>query len=562
MARQTNTRRLALRQQTRNLDRLREISEVAVRHGLGYLFERHNLWQAVSLRRREVPPPPDQLGRHIRQFLEELGPTFVKFGQLLSTRSDLLPHEIISELVRLQDRVPPFPVERARVVIEEDLHLSVERLFESFDPVPIAAASIGQVHRAVLPGGQEVVVKIQRPEAFSQIGRDIDLLYQIAGLLSDHFGDRMIVDPVKVVDEFAAGIIAELDYTLEGRNAERFSANFAEDPSTTIPKVFWTHSSRRVLTLSWTEGLTLNQLDFETLTILERYELADTITRCWFKQILTDGFFHGDPHPANITYIDAQHIALLDFGIAGSLSAEDLEQGTLLFLDIMDRDIPGVKRRLRRLGVKWDRDQDEEATAALELGFSRYFGVSLADIDPAALIREVLDIVYKLHLDLPTRFLMLEKSLLTIEGVVTQIYPDFNVFEIARPYARRLLLRRYRPDVIGGRVVRESLSLAEVLREYPYQLHDVLEEMRDGSFEIGFAHRGLDDLFHKLDILTNRMVVALVAAALGVASSIIAAFVTGGPTLLGVSVWGIPGFVTALFFGIWLMWAIFRSGRM
>jgi ubiquinone biosynthesis protein len=555
-------RRIGLREGTRNLDRLREISEVAVRHGLGYFFERHNLWQVVSLRRREVPPPPSQLGRHIREFLEELGPSFVKFGQLLSTRSDLLPHEIVSELVRLQDRVPPFPVTQARSVIEADLHLSVERLFESFDPVPIAAASIGQVHRAVLPGGIEVVVKVQRPEAFRQIERDIDLLYQIAGLLSDHFADRLMVDPVKVVDEFAAGISAELDYTLEGRNAERFAANFQEESSVAIPEVFWSHSSRRVLTLSWTEGNTLNQLDLEALTMLERYQLAETISRCWFKQILDDGFFHGDPHPANITFIDSQHIALLDFGIAGSLSLEDLEQGTLLFLDIMDRDIEGVKRRLQRLGVKWSRDQDEEATSALELGFSRYFGVTLADIDPAALLREVLDIVYKLHLDLPTRFLMLEKSLLTIEGVVTQIYPDFNVFEVARPYARRLLVRRYRPDVVGGRLARSLVSYGEVLREYPYQLHDVLEEMRDGQFEIGFAHKGLEDFSHKLDILTNRMVVALVASSLGVASSIIAVFITGGPHLLGVSVWGIPGFVAALFFGIWLMWAIFRSGRM
>lgn len=555
-------RHLGVRERARNLDRLRQISEVAVRHGFGYLFERHNLWHVIPLRRRQVNPPPPQLGRHIREFLEELGPTFVKFGQLLSTRSDLLPHEIVTELVRLQDQVPPFPVEAARAVLEEDLGLTTERLFVSFDPVPLAAASIGQVHRAVLPGGVEVVVKVQRPDASRQIQRDIDLLRQVADLLKEHLGDRLFVDPISVVEEFSRSIFAELDYNLEGRNAERFAADFASADPVAIPRVFWSHSSRRVLTLGWQGGETLNQLDIDGLSHTDRHSLAETIANAWFKQILENGFFHGDPHPANIVFLDPHRIALLDFGIAGSLSTTDLEQGTLLFLDIMDRDIDGVKRRLQRLGIRWPRGKDAGVTAALELGFSRYFGASLSDIDPGALIKEVFDIIYDLHLELPARFLLLEKSLLTVEGVVTRVYPDFNVFEAARPYARRLLLRRYRPDVVAGGALRSASSYVEVFRDYPFQLHDLLEEMRDGELEIKFVHTGLEDFSHKLDILTNRVVVALVALSLGVASSIVAVFVTGGPHILGVSVWGIPGFLAALFFGVWLMWAILRSGRM
>jgi len=557
-----NQRHLGVRGRARNLDRLRKISEVAVRHGFGYLFDRHNLWQAIALRRRKVSPPPSQLGRHIREFLEELGPTFVKFGQLLSTRSDLLPHEIVVELVRLQDQVPPFPAKQARAVVEEDLGLTLERLFVSFDPVPLAAASIGQVHRAVLPGGIDVVVKVQRPEAAGQITRDIDLLYQAADLIKEHLGDRLFVDPVRVVDEFSRSIFAELDYTLEGRNAERFAVDFADTESVSIPPVYWTHSSRRVLTLGWQPGDTLNQIDIEALEPAERYRLAETIANAWFKQILENGFFHGDPHPANILYVDPGHITLLDFGIAGSLSTADLEQGTLLFLDIMSRDIPGVKRRLQRLGIRWPRDKDEGVTTALELGFSRYFGASLSDIDPAVLIKEVFDIIYGLRLELPPRFLLLEKSLLTVEGVVTQIYPDFNVFEIARPYARKLLARRYRPDVAVTGAFRAATAYAEVFRDYPFQIHDLFEAMRDGEFEIKFVHTGLEDFSHKLDILMNRLVVSLVAVSLGVASSIVAVFVTGGPHLLGVSVWGVPGFVATLFFGVWLMWAILRSGRL
>ncbi len=548
--------------QGRNLDRLRQISEVAVRHGFGYLFERHNLWTVLALSKREVPPAPPHLGRHVREFLEELGPTFVKFGQLLSTRPDLVPHEVLQQLVRLQDNVSPFPFERVRAVVEEELGLTLERLFTSFDPVPIAAASIGQVHRAVLPGGIEVVVKVQRPDAAHQIQRDIELLEQAASLMRDHLGERLFADPVAVVQEFARSISAELDYTLEGRNAERFASHFSGSESVSIPRVYWTHSRRRVLTLEHMGGTTLNLLDLEELGFEQRSRLAESIADAWFKQILEDGFFHADPHPANIMYLEPGRIALLDFGMAGALSREDLEQGTLLFLDVMSRDIEGVKRRLARLGVRWPREKDREVTAALELGFARYFGLKLADLDAGALIREVFDLIYQLHLNLPSRFLLLEKSLLTLEGVATTVYPDLDVFHLARPYARSLLARRYRPDSVIAGAGRSLEAYARVIQEYPFQLHDLLEELRDGELEIKFVHMGLDDFGHKLDVLTNRVVIGLITATLGLASSIVAVFVTGGPHILGLSVWGIPGFFGSFVFGVWLMWAIVRSGRM
>ncbi|MBU2602136.1 MAG: phosphotransferase [Actinobacteria bacterium] len=546
----------------RNLDRLRQISEVAVRHGFGYLFERHNLWTVLALRKREVPPAPPQLGRHVREFLEELGPTFVKFGQLLSTRPDLIPHEVLEQLVRLQDQVPPFPFDTVRAVVEEELGLTLERAFVSFDRVPIAAASIGQVHRAELPGGAQVVVKVQRPDAARQIRRDIELLEQTALLMKEHMGERLFADPVAVVQEFARSISAELDYTLEARNADRFASHFSGSQSVSIPRVYWTHSRRRVLALEYTHGTTLNLLDLEEMGYAERSVLAETIADAWFKQILEDGFFHADPHPANIMYLEHGRIALLDFGMAGALSREDLEQGTLLFLDVMGRDLEGVKRRLARLGVRWPREKDHEVTAALELGFARYFGLKLADLDAGALIHEVFDLIYHLHLNLPSRFLLLEKSLLTLEGVATTVYPDLNVFQMARPYARRLLVRRYRPDVALAGAGRSFEAYARVLRDYPFQLHDLLEEMRDGELEIKFVHMGLDDFGHKLDVLTNRVVIGLITATLGLASSMVAVFVTDGPHVLGLSVWGIPGFFGSFVFGVWLMWAIVRSGRM
>ncbi len=546
----------------RNLDRVRQISEVAVRHGFGYFFERHNLLEVLRIRRHHVRPEPGQRGRHIREMLEELGPTFVKLGQLLSTRPDLVPADVIEELIKLQDEVPGFSAEQAREVIETELDLSLERLFVSFDPEPVAAASIGQVHRAILPGGYAVVVKVQRPEAARQIERDIELMYQVAEFMQDHLADRLFVHPGKVVDEFANSITRELDYLLEARNIERVRANFAGVEDVLVPRVYWRYTRNRVLTMEYVEGTTLKRLDLRGLTLGDKRALADVLARAWFKQILEDGFFHADPHPSNILYRADGSIALLDFGIVGHLSREDLEEGTRLFLAIMDEDISAVKRRLRRLGVVWHNSRDDEMTQALEEGFNRYFGVSLAEIDPRVLLREIFDIIYSMHVELPTRFLMLDKTLLLLEGAVSGVYEEFNVFEVARPYARRLLQHRFWPGEVRSRTARSAAAYMDVIRDYPFQLHSIFEEMKDGELAVRFVHEGLDGFINRIDVMTNRVVVAMIAISMGVGSAMIGVFVEGGPQLLGLSVWGLPGLAAAAFFGVWLMWAIIRSGRL
>jgi ubiquinone biosynthesis protein len=558
----TPLRSPSLVSRARNFERVRQISEVAVRHGFGYFFERHNLWEILHLRRRRAEPLPTQRGRHIREMLEELGPTFVKFGQLLSTRPDIVPPDVIEELVKLQDQVPGFPFDVARDVIEHELGLSLDRLFVTFDAQPIGAASIGQVYGAVLPGGHRVIVKVQRPTARQQIDRDLDLLYQIGELLRDHMGERMFVDPVRVVEEFAQSIRKELDYTLEGRSIERFAENFRDDLDVEIPKVIWRYSTKRVLTMQYFEGPTLNDLDVNSLTLGERRRIAEVLAGAWFKQIFEHGFFHGDPHPANLLYLAPDRIALLDFGIVGMLSDDDIENGTRLFLAILDRDLSAVKRRLRRLGVTWDASQDAKVDEALEMTFNRYFGLSLDDLDPAAFLTDILDLIYSLHLQLPTRFLLLDKALITLEGVVSAIYPEFNVFESARPYARRLITQRYLPHNLAERFSRSFAAYRDVFQDYPFQVHRLLEEAKDGELAIRFVHLGLEGFAHKLDLLTNRVVVTLIAISMGATSAFIAIFVDAGPQLFGLSIWGIPGLLAAAFFGVWLMWAILRSGRL
>ncbi len=557
----SQTKHPGLLARIRNIERMREISEVAVRHGFGYFFERHRLVHLLPRwRRRRIEVPVAQRGRHIREMLDELGPTFVKFGQLLSTRRDIVPPDIVQELVMLQDRVSPFPFNVVRGIVEEDLGLTLEQAFESFETEPLASASIGQVHGAVLPGGHKVVVKVQRPEAPRQIRKDIELLLQFAELMEERVAAPF--SPTGLVQEFSRSIHRELDYVLEARNAMRFADNFRDDKAVSIPRIYWRYCSGHVLTMERVEGPTLNSLEVAALPVQKRKALAETISLCWLKQVLHDGFIHADPHPANIVYLGDGRIALLDFGMVGSLRADDLEEGTRLFSHVMDSDIAGIKRSLKRLGLHWTPSNDEAITQALEEGFSRYFGVSLAKVDIRSLLHQAFDTIYSLRLRLPSRFLVLDKAILTLEGVVNQIYPDVNLFEVAGGFATELRLRLLDPRRIKDRGQRYAAEYAQILSDYPMQLHDLLDELRAGELEVKYRHTGLEDIIHRLDIIANRVVVALVCIALGVTSTAVAIIIEGGPHLGGVSVWGVPGFVGSLFFGAWLIYAIIRSGRL
>ncbi|NLO27466.1 MAG: AarF/ABC1/UbiB kinase family protein [Actinobacteria bacterium] len=492
--------------------------------------------------------------------LDELGPTFVKFGQLLSTRPDIVPPDIVEELVRLQDDVSPFDFSIVDQVIREDLGLTIVRAFESFDAEPLASASIGQVHSARLPGGRKVVVKVQRPDAARRIGQDIELLLQFAELLEGRL--EIGFSLVELVREFARTINRELDYVLEARNAARFSANFADDDSVRIPALFTRYCSSRILTMERIEGPTLNDPAIMALPLEERKVLAETISACWFRQILHHGFVHADPHPANIVYLGEGRIGLLDFGMVSVLRADDLEEGTKLFLRVMRSDIPGIKRSLKRLGMQWHPAVDEAVTQAIEDSFSRYFGVSVKNVDVRTLLHQVIELVYSLRLRLPSRFLALDKAVLTLEGVVNRLYPDINLFEIAGRYTGELKWGLVDPRRVPTRLQRYAAEYAQIFSEYPLQVYDVLNELRDGEVEIKFRHTGLEGMIHRLDVIANRVVVALVSIALGVTGMAVAVTVDGGPQVGGLSLWGIPGLVAALIFGVWLIYAIIRSGRL
>jgi ubiquinone biosynthesis protein len=549
----------------RNLGRISEIAQVAVRHGFGYFFETHRLTDLLPGRPKlsAAAASPSERGRHLREMLDELGPTFVKFGQLLSTRPDVVPPDIVVELQKLQDDVRPVPYEDVERVIREDLELSVEQLFTDFDPTPIAAASIGQVHRATLPNGRRVAVKVQRPNAPRQIEADLALLYQAARLIRERVRALEFIDPRQLVDEFARSIRQELDYRLEARNAEAFHHQFSGHPHVQIPRVYWSYTRTRVLTLELIEGVQLADLPLDAWEMEERRRLAYLMAETWMTMIFRHGFFHGDPHPANILVLGrADQIGLVDFGAVGKLTDDDLSKLTRMFIDAASENVEALPKRLAELGVRYPKEREEEFLAELREIYYRYYGASLAEIDPMQIIREAFQLIYSMNLQLPTRFLLLDRAIATLGSVGVDLYPDFNVFEVARPYARSLLIDRFRPRRMAARARKETLRLGEMVLELPYQLHDTLEQVRDGQIEVGFVHKGLDDLLNRLDVVFNRLVVAMIVAGGLIGSSLIGIFAKAGPHVLGINIISVLGFAFSGLLGMWLLWGVVRSGRL
>ena len=345
--------------QQRNLGRMSEIAQVAVRHGFGYWLESHKLTDLLPWPRTpvalEAEAAPTKRGQHLREMLDELGPTFVKFGQLLSTRPDIVPPDIITELRALQDDVTPFPFSEVERVIREELELPVEKLFTSFEEKPMAAASIGQVHRAVLPNGKRVAVKVQRPDAPRQIEADLALLYQAARIAKDRVRALDFINARELVDEFGRSIRQELDYRLEARNAQTFHRNFSGHPHIRVPHVYWSYSRAARADARAARGRAARRPRLRRVHARRAPATSRiSITEAWMTMIFRHGFFHGDPHPANILVLGPDQIGLVDFGQTGKLSDDDMSKLTALFIDAAEENVDALPKRLGDLGVRYD----------------------------------------------------------------------------------------------------------------------------------------------------------------------------------------------------------------
>ena len=543
-----------------NLARFSEIGRVLVRHGFGFVFD-------VRRDRREKKGVQEFLapnfGVRLRRTLDDLGPTFVKFGQLLSTRSDILPEGVLLELQKLQDTVKPMPAGAAQAIIEKELGAPVEELFDRFDHVPLGSASIGQVHHAVLRGGEFVAIKVRRPEAPARVESDLRLMREFADFLDRRFGRRIFIDIRGLVAEFEGVIRRELDYASEAENARRFAANFADTP-VVIPEIYLDLSTSRVLTMEYIEGTRFHDIRPLLLTPSERRRVASMGADAIFRMAFEDGFFHGDPHPGNLILTPDGSLALLDFGMVGYMSRGDIEALSKLFIAVVQRDAGAALRALEMLGVRYATEVRGDLVRDLREFLNKYSGLSVGEVTLGQALSELIGLARRYQLRVPPVFPLLTKALVTAEGLARSIDPTINVYEVARPYARRLLTERYSPEAVLGTARERAFEYAGYVEDYPEQLRQLLAELADGELEVQLRHGGLDELIGEVDVLANRLVFAVVSGALLLGSCMLGVFGKGGPEvpLLGVQVVSFVGFTLSVVMSSILLFFIFRSGRL
>jgi ubiquinone biosynthesis protein len=543
------------------------MTEILVRNGLGFMVEQLALERFVPrfMRRRPVRAEAG-IGRlsvpeRVRRTLEELGATYIKLGQFLSGRADLLPSDYIEELSKLLDRAPPVPADEIREVIEQELGAPVQELFAAFDDMPIASASIGQVHRATLFDGQEVVVKVQRPDIEEVVEADLDFLLRQARFLENRSEMMRDHNVVAIGEELARSLREELDYQVEGRNAERLRNNLRRDPRFMVPEVYWSLTSRRVITLEYLDGIQFNQLDRLRDAGYKLPSIAEVGVEAYLKQIFVDGFYHADPHPANLMVVGDQ-IAFVDFGTAGYLTPGQKEMLGDMFLQIIDEDAGGVARTVVRMGATRGRPSLDAMERDLQRLLVRYWGIALEEIPVGEMLAEIFKTAYRHKVYLPGDLALLARTIITLEGTGRMLDPEFVLVDAVRPFAMRLVRERMSPLVAGRRAMRTLRQAADLAQAFPRRLDDLWDQLEEGELTFGVDVRRLDTLINKANSMINRVAFSVVVAALIVGSALI---LHGGKErwelpILGV---GIPvaqiAFLGAVAAGAWLLISMIRS---
>jgi len=550
----------------RHLRRYRQIAQVFIRYGFGELAETLELLPYRSLPRRllrRFRPTAPRLGapRRLRMALEELGPTFVKLGQVLSTRPDLLPPAYVAELARLRDSVPPGPWEPVRAQIEGELGRPLEELFASFDPQPLAAASLAQVHPATLPNGASVVVKVQRPGIEETIETDLEILFNVARLLQDRTPLGELYDLPGIVEEFATTLRAELDFYREGRNADRFRDNFAEEPYLYIPKVYWDYTTRRVLVLERIEGIKIDDVEGLDEAGYDRHRVALHAMRMIVKEVLEDGFFHADPHPGNFVVMPDEVIGAMDFGMVGYLTRRDRADLIRLYIHVVQLDEERIVDQLMRMGMVAGRADRDGLRRDIGRLLRRYQGLPLKAIRAGEVLQEALPIAFRHHLRLPSELWLLGKTLAMMEGVGLKLAPDFDPFAVSEPYVRRFVLQMASPAQWGPALLYGASEWGFLLTMLPRVGTRILTQVERGELEMTLRHQGLEQALARLDRLANRISLSLLLAALIVGLALVVpAFHLAERGGLLVALFGL-GFAGVAFLGLWVIVSILRSGR-
>ena len=544
----------------KDLGRVHEIALILIRYGFGDAVRRLGLaniidragkvlhWSEIEELAHLEPPA------RVRKALEEMGPTYVKLGQILATRSDLFSAEWIAEFARLQDQVQAVPFAEIEPQLLEDLGGEIDEFFTEFEREPLATASIGQVYRACLKNDAQVIVKVRRPGIRATVEADLRLLKQLAEIADRESKDLRRFQPKEVIHQFTLSMRRELDLASECRNAERIAAAFSDDPVLVIPTVYWQLTSERMNVQQYIDGIPAYDLVAIEKAGLERKKLAESGTNIVLKMVLEDGFFHADPHPGNLFFLAENRIAFIDFGMVGRLTEERRSQVVHLLQGVISRNTSQVVRIL----LKWSGDSPvntDSLTTDVDGFIDQYHDVALKDLDIAAFITDLTTLLRDHQLMLPPDLTLLMKSLITLEGMGRQLDPDFNMVEVASPFIQRALFKRYTPDALLKQGWQSFSGMVELLTELPNDLHRLLELARRGALGVRLDITRPEWLAKELDRVVNRLSVSLITSSLIVGSSIVSTVEGGGSSFVG-----LIGFVGAFMGGIWLLFSIWRSG--
>jgi len=557
---------ILFRLRPRHVARYRRIAEVLARHGFGAVLTQLGLDDRLNIPRRLLRRGVEESERmppavRLRLALEELGPTFIKLGQIASTRPEILPPSVLAELANLQDNVPPAPWETILPQIEAELGRPLAEAFAAFDPTPIASASLAQVYPALLPDGTHVVVKAQRPDIERLIETDLHILNDIAHLVRERLPGIVPFDPVELADEFANALREELDYRREGRNADRFRENFEGETYLYVPRVYWDYTTRRLMVQERLRGIKIDDLAALDAAGYDRHRIALHASRLVIREVLEDGFFHADPHPGNLLILPGEVLGLIDFGTVGFLDERDKANLIRLYIAVIQFDAPAAVSQLIRMGVADPTVDEAGLERDLRRLLRRYKGLPLKDISASELLAEIQPIIYEYRLRVPSDYWLLIKTLVLMEGVGKQVAPEFDVFDVSGPYVRRFLIQLALPTSWGPDALRGLGSWAGFISDLPNQTGRLLSRVERGQLEIRIQDPATDNLTRQLNRVANRVIQAILLGSLTIGLSLLL------PNLdltwpWGLATWiAVLGFAAVIVLTLWLLWSIWRSGR-
>ncbi|OZB93428.1 AarF/ABC1/UbiB kinase family protein [Paenibacillus sp. XY044] len=550
----------------RHTGRYREIAMALMRHGFGYIVEELGLFQMLSIPRRWITqeaPPTKTLGERIRLVLEDLGPTFVKLGQLASTRSDLLPEPIIRELIKLQDQVPPFSSESAKGIIEQELDDAIEDIFAWFEESPVAAASIGQVHLGKLKTGEDVAVKVQRPGALQMVVRDLEILRDLTAMAEKRWVWVKQYQIARLVEEFASSMRAELDYTQEGRNAEKIALQFQNDETVFIPRIYWQYTSSRVMTMEYIRGISLSHQEELVAKGYDLKEIAEKLVESMLHQIFIEGFFHADPHPGNLLVRKDGSLAYLDFGMMGRLSEEMKDHLSSLIIALMRKNTDSMVRAVLRLGMLPEDGDIRELRRDLDGLREQYYNIPFSEISMGKALNDLFAVAQRHKVMIPPDLTLLGKALLTMEGVIEKLDPSLSIIDMAEPFGRKLIKDRFSTRNLRKKLLGGAAGLAEALFDLPDQARQISSLISKGKLKVEISVPEMEALMRRLDQISNRLSFSIVLLAFSI---IMVGLIIGSSLNQQSSVlWHFPvigtGFAVALLMVLWLLYSIFKSGR-